>query len=425
MTIARRVRRRVRAALPALVLVAALAPPARAFDEVPDPTWMTNGTVYAVVRAGDHVYIGGQFTRVRSTPPGQPGSTVRSIGIARLNAATGEVDRTWKVEVTRTDGKRATVYAIAVAGGKVFFGGKFDLVDGVPRMNFAAVSEAGGVLDPGVDANVGGSLAKPIRAMIASPTTVYVGGYFTNVDGVGRSFLAAFDTSGTLLPWRPRTAGSVRSLLFDCAGDSVYAGGLFEQAAGQTGSLVTRDSVARFDAATGALEAWATRDAEIGNGSVAYDLALSCATQRLFVGIGGQNFLYAFDVADDDGEALWIRQTSGNVQTVAVNDQGTSATGDDRVYFGGHFGGGVTYPAGTCSQSKPKTARFGVTDLNGNCDLTWRPNFEGKFYGPWDILVTDAGDRVWVGGQFTQVCDGTQSPAPCVDRYFLARFTDL
>jgi hypothetical protein len=110
---------------------------------------------------------------------------------------------------------------------------------------------------------------------------------------------------------------------------------------------------------------------------------------------------------------------------VAVNDQGTSATGDDRVYFGGHFGGGVTYPAGTCSQSKPKTARFGVTDLNGNCDLTWRPNFEGKFYGPWDILVTDAGDRVWVGGQFTQVCDGTQSPAPCVDRYFLARFTDL
>lgn len=404
-----------------LVSLFALAVPAHAYTEVPDDTWMTNGTVYALVESDGYVYAGGQFTKALENPPGQAGAKFSTAGIARFDAATGVADKTWKVQVARTDGKRPTVYAVAVAGGKVFFGGSFDLVNGQPRHNFAAVSVANATLDPGVDPVVGTSLSQRVRAMIATDSTVYVGGYFTTVDGLSRRRLAAFDTAGNLLNWRPRTGGSVRALTFDCAGDSVYAGGIFEKAAGPTGTMVNRDSIARFDASSGALEAWATRDADIGNGSQIYDLALSCASNRLFGAIGGQNFLYAFDVADNDGEALWTRQTAGNVQTVAVNDQGTAGTSDDRVYFGGHFGGGATYPSGTCSQSKPKTARFGVADLNGNCDLSWWPTFEGKFYGPWAILV--ASDRdVWVGGQYTQVCDGTQTSS-CVSQYFISRFS--
>ena len=120
---------------------------------------------------------------------------------------------------------------------------------------------------------------------------------------------------------------------------------------------------------------------------------------------------------------LWQLKTSGNVQTVAVNDMGTLDPSDDRVYFGGHFEGGVSYPAGQCATAKPKTSRFGSTDLDGNCDLTWWPNFTGKFYGPLDILVTDSGSRVWVGGQYTQVCDGNTNA--CASQYFLSRFSDV
>lgn len=422
MRFSRKLFRTVAVQLAALAVLVGVAPQALAFVETPDDTWMTNGTVYAVVRSGDHVYVGGTFTKVSENAPGVAGDRATVVGITRFDAATGVADKSWKVDIARADGKRPTVYAIAVLDGKVFFGGQFDLVDGQPRVNIAAVSVADSTLDASFDPVMGNK----VRAMIASGSTVYVGGYFQTVDGLARKRLAAFDGAGNLLNWKPRTGGSVRSLAFDCAGDSVYAGGLFEQAAGPTGSLVTRDSIARFDAANGTLENWQTRDAEIGNGAVAYDLAVSCASDQIFAGIGGVNFVHAFDTSDDDGQTTWVRQTAGNVQTVAVNDFGTADAADDRVYFGGHFGGGATYPSGTCSLSKPKTARFGVADLDGNCDLSWWPTFEGKFYGPWDILVTDNGDRVWVGGQFTQVCDGSGgSGGPCVDQYFVARFTDV
>jgi hypothetical protein len=267
-------------------------------------------------------------------------------------------------------------------------------------------------------------MSNDVMSMITNGSTVYVGGAFTTVDGFGRSRLAAFDTSGALLnTWRPRASALVRSVILDCTGTKVYAGGRFLSASGTAGSLQPRDSIALFDGSTGALQPWATRDADIGNGANAYDLAVSCARPELFAGIGGTNFLYAFDTSDDDGQALWVRQSAGNVQTVAVTDRGTADAGDDRVLFGGHFGGGVTYPSGACSESKPKTARFGFATLDGECDLSWWPNFEGKFYGPWDILVTDNGHTAWVGGQYTQVCDGNTNA--CKSQYFLSRFSDV
>lgn len=407
------------------MLVAFAFPAHAAFSDVPDATWMTTGEVRAVVRAGDFVYIGGSFTRVRSTPPGIPGDNYDSVGIARLDAATGVGDASWTAEVARSDGQKARVYAVAVAGGKVWIGGTFDLVNGQPRLNFAALSEATGELDPTVTAPVGSGLTHSVRTLLASGTTLYAGGKFPSVNGSTRKNLAAFDLSGTLLDWKPKAGSLVRSLAFDCAGGTILAGGGFEKAAGPGSPFVVREKVARFDVTTGALTAWAIPEADLPNGVWITDMALSCQSSppRLYGGGGGQNFLYAFDFSSDDvGQKLFERQTAGNVQAVAVNDQGTADVADDRVLFGGHFGGGVTYPAGTCSVSKPKTARFGVVDLSGNCDLSWWPSFEGKFWGTWDILVTDAGDRVWVGGDYTQVC--AEDTSNCVSQTYLSRFTD-
>lgn len=370
---------------------------------------MTNGTVYAVIRSGDYIYIGGQFTRVRSVPPGTKGTGYAAFGVARINAATGVGDKTWTPDVTRTDGKRAIVYALAAAGGKIWIGGTFDRVDGQPRLNFAAASESTGALDPNVTARVGPELGKNVLAMVASSSTVFIGGRFNDVDGTPRKRLAAFDvgTGNLRTDWKPQTAGLVRTMAFDCTGATVLAGGNFDKAKGSSGTAQPRPRVARFDAATGALHAWAIPVGALTNGLVTYDLGLHCGTKKLFVGFGGQNYLYAIDFGDDVGDVLWARQSAGNVQTVAVRG--------DRVLFGGHFSQ-VTYPTGTCSETKPKLTRFAVIDLNGNCDLGWRPSFDGKFYGPWDILVTDAGSRIWVGGQFTEVSKTPQ--------YFLARFTD-
>jgi hypothetical protein len=408
------------------LLLGVAHPAGAAFSDAPDSTWMANKPVYSVVRAGAYVYIGGKFNQVRAIPPGSPGKSIKSIGIARLNAETGVADASWTHEVTRSDGAIASVRAIAVAGGKVWIGGKFDRVDGEPRLNLAAFSESTGELDPGVTARVGTGLSDEVRALLASGSTVYMGGKFATVDGVGRKRLAAFDLNGGLTNWRPRTGYTVRALTFDCEGDDVLAGGAFETAGGPSGALQTRKRIALFDASTGALEAWAVPPGDLPNGVAAFDLALSCAISppRLYGAFGGSNHFYAFDFSSDNvGQLLFERQTSGDVQAVAVNDQGTAAASDDRVMFGGHFGGGVTYPSGTCSVAKPKTARFGVTDLSGNCDLSWWPNFEGKFWGVWDILVTDDGDRVWVGGDYKQVCSGHTST--CADQWMISRFTDV
>jgi hypothetical protein len=411
-----------------LTVVLAIASPAQAaFSDFPDGTWMTNGEVKAVVRSGDHVYIGGNFSAVRSTPTGTPGPAYRSVGIARLDAVTGEGDGSWTAEVSRSDGQKPTVFAIAVADGKVWIGGSFDLVNGEPRLNFAALSQATGELDPTVTTSFGTGVTQSVRAMIASDSRLYVGGQFSTVSGSTRRKLAAVDLSGNVLDWRPKTATKVNSLAFDCEGNDVLAAGGFETAGSAGNPLVPREKIALFDGATGELEPWAVPGDDLPNGIWITDLALSCESSppRLYGGGAGQNFLYAFDFApgaDDTGEKLFERQTSGNVQAVAVNDQGTAGVADDRVLFGGHFGGGVTYPSGACSVAKPKTARFAVVDLSGNCDLTWWPSFQGRFWGTRDILVTDGGDRVWVGGQYTQVC--TEDTANCVDQYYIARFTD-
>jgi hypothetical protein len=203
MRLSRQVVRVMAVQLAALALLVGVAPQALAFVETPDDTWMTNGTVYAAVHSGGYVYIGGSFKRLFENPPGTAGDRAASFGLARFDAATGVADKSWKVEVARSDGKRPSVYGIAVLGGKVYFGGQFDLVDGQVRSNIAAVS----VVDAALDADFDPVVNKKVRAMVASDSTVYVGGYFTLIDGLARKRLAAFDAAGGLLSWRPRTGG--------------------------------------------------------------------------------------------------------------------------------------------------------------------------------------------------------------------------
>jgi hypothetical protein len=380
---------------------------------------MTNGTVYGLARAGAYVYAAGQFTKELEHPPGQAGGTFNSAGIARFDAVTGVVDKTWKVTVTNADGTRPTVRTIAVAGGNVYFGGTFDQVDGQPRSNIASVSEADGSLN-----SFAPVVNKTVMSMITDGSTVYVGGAFTTIDGAGRSRLAAFSSSGSLLSsWRPRASSEVRALIFGCGDNTVWAGGRFGTIAGTGGTFQTRTLVAQLDATTGALEPWANIPADVSGGANAFDLAISCASNEIFVGIGGTNLLYAFDTSDNVGDLLWTVKSSGNVQTVAFNDKGTADPSDDDVYYGGHFGGGVQYDTSLCDPFKPKQIRFAETRPDGHCDLSWMPTFDGKFYGPWDILVTDGGKTVWVGGQYTIVCDGNTSA--CASQYFLSRFSDV
>jgi hypothetical protein len=404
-------------ALAATMLFGAAPSANAAFSNAPDDTWMTNGQVYAIAQDGNRIYLGGKFQSLRRCPPGQScgaGSVVNVLNLAAVDATTGAGITTFRPQIG-APGENAFVYGLAVAGGKLWVAGQFSEAEGEPRLNLAAYDLATGELSPAVDHEIGVDTTDRIRGIYALGSRVYVAGYFTTVDGQPRKHLAAFNLDGSLnTQWKPRTAGLARTLTATCDGSSIIAGGSFRKAAGSTGVNVDRATLAMFDATTGAIDPWTPDNSEIPNGVNAFDLDASCS--RLFVGYGGSNALFGFDLTDDVGDILFNVKTGGNVQTVDLSVDGT------RVYFGGHFANvSVKCPWVSRNENDART-RFAMADINGcvrNPNTSnpldgWTRTFSGKFYGPWDIFST--GDQVYVGGQFTTVSGTPQ--------YMIARFTD-
>ena len=357
-------------------------------NPTPDDIWMTNGIVYSVIRSGDYIYVGGNFSRVRSAASG--GQSFAATDLARFRADTGVGDRNWTPDVTGLDPKITKVYALAAAGGKVWVGGKFDAIaepDGTPvaRRNLAAVSESTGAVDPNVDPLVGSetNTSNSVRALVASETKVYVGGIFSTIDGKSRANLGAFDLSGNLDPeWRPKTLGQVRGLAFASDKQTVFASGKFRSAAGSEGAFQPRETLARFDPTDGSLDPWAVPTDSVSNDQVAADIAVT--SDRISAGYLGNNYVRSFRLDNGNtGTKVWEKKCAGDVQTVAM-------LGPDKLIIGGHFS----------QVDGIKRTRIAMLNLSdGSVDPAWTPAIDGEFYGPWDLLVDD--NHLYVGGAFT------------------------
>jgi hypothetical protein len=365
-------------------------------NQTPDDVWMTNGTVYSIIRYGDYIYVGGKFTKAKSAASG--GQTFAATNIARFDATTGVADRSWTPDVTGADMSTTKVAALAGAGGKIWIGGKFDAVDGVARENLAAVSADTGIVDPSFNPCVGSATSSPtVRALLASETKVYVGGDFTRIADKTRARLAAFDLSGNLDPtWQPRTDSQVRSLAFSCDKTTVFAAGKFANASGPDKVFSPRERLARFDATSGALDLWATPLGTVKEGDIADDLAVTC--ERITVAYAGPNFTRSYHLDNGtDGTMAWEDKSAGDVQTVAM-------LGPDKVVLGGHFG----------QVNKVQRTRIALVNLSdGSVDPNWHPDVDGSFFGPWDLLVDD--NHLYVGGVFKTVGG--------LPRTYFARFT--
>jgi hypothetical protein len=378
---------------------------------LPDDTWNTNGIVYSVIKDGDYVYVGGKFTRVQHKPTGKsfPATNVARFYEDESGMLVG--DRNWTPDVTGADASSTRVYALAAAGGKIWVGGKFDAVDGLPRRNLAAVSAATGEVDPMVDPLVGSETNKGVQALLASETKIYLGGYFTKIDGKGRQYLGALDLSGNLDPiWKPKTNGMVHSLAYSCDKTAVFAGGKFRSAAGSDGALpgTPRETLARFGASDGSLHPWAIPVGIVPNEEVAADLAVACADsvdKQISAGYLGRNYVRSFQ--GDTGTLAWENRAAGDVQAVSM-------WGNDKLIIGGHFSKvyDVTNPKGI---TRTRIAQLNLAD--GSVDTAWNHAIDGTsaqgVMGPWDLLVDE--NQLYVGGSFTLV-DGLQ-------RTQFARFT--
>jgi beta-propeller uncharacterized protein DUF5122 len=367
--------------LAAMGAIAATASPAFALSATADTTWMTSGRVLALAQSGNTLYVGGKFAQLVS-PDGLTKIKVKSLG--RYDATTGDGIAGWGPKITQ-DGKAGTVRALAVSGdGSVLYvGGTFNAVDGVTVKNFAAVSTSDGSLIAGFQRK----FPMAVHVIKVAPSLIYVGGAFTTVDGAAHSRLVALNpATGAIDPtWNPSASDTVRSMAFAPDGTTMFIGGIFTQM-----DAVSRQSVARVDMTSGALDPWAIPTGVIAPPQTAW--AVLPVGNRLYAGFGkGPNYAAAFRLDNGAiGSQVWRFNTVGNDESLAMSNDGT------RLFVGGHFGTAVLQQT-VCGQ--PLHGLMSLNPVNGAAYCDWFPAitpYGSNYTGAWAMLST--GSKLYVGG---------------------------
>jgi hypothetical protein len=247
----------------------------------------------------------------------------------------------------------------------------------------------------------------------------YVGGDFTRVGGLARSYVAHIGPDHAPSAWDPGASGPVHALVVD--GDRVLAAGKFTSIGGQP-----RNRIAALDAVSGAATAW-NPDA---NGAV---LALAVLGGTVYAGgsfttIGGvpHENVVALDRVTGAPKPGWAFETDGAVRAIVADG--------DRVYIGGDFlstatethqhvaaldttagvpvpgwnaqangsvhalalGAGVLYAGGTFGNvSGQARSRLVALDLATGAVTGWNPNAGATVFA---LLVSGA--TVYAGGDF-------------------------
>jgi hypothetical protein len=370
------------------------APAASALSSSPDASWMTNGKVFAMVEAGGKMFIGGQFTQLRSTPGGVAGPKIVASNLGAMDVATGEGIPGFAPAISHpTDSAYVRALAVSPDGTRLYVGGHFDTVAGVPARNLAAIDLTSMTVDATFAPTAGGP-ATGVNAILPSPdgSKVYVGGSFTRFNGQARTRLAAIHPDGTLdADWRPTANSWVRSVELATDGLTVFVGGAFT-----TVNDTTRQQVARVDASTGVLHPWTIPAGTLPQPMVAW--SLEATATRLFGGFGkGPNFAASFRLDNgNSGTQVWRFNTVGNVQKVVLSENGS------QLFIGGHFGTGRLQQrvCGTLNLRALAVLSAGT----GVLDCSWVPQLEpwgNNFQGVWDIDLTST--HVWFSGRFTKV----------------------
>jgi hypothetical protein len=343
------------------------SPPAAAIISADPDNWtpQTNGRVNAVAYLGGTVYIGGSFTTVNGQPRNR---------LAAFNAATGTLSTTWN------PGANGVVHALKVspAGTRVYVGGDFTRVAGLPRYRIAALSPSSG--------NAFGwspYINDSVKAVTTSNNgaTVYAGGDFVSAEGAGRRHLAAFNaTSGNLsATFRPNISNgtgnfaTVLSMDVSADGNTLYFGGDFALVNG-----AFRRNAAAVSTGVATLRAWSPN----ATADVVGDLDVSASGRTVFVGgrgPGGYAQAYGPNVG---GTPVWNVAANGDVEAVVVSSS--------ILYIGGHF----TTVAGASRN------HLAALRASGGGLQTWNPGVNGIF-GAFDAAITSS--RVAFGGEFTQV----------------------
>lgn len=337
-----------------------------------DFKWQTDGTVNATVIKNDTLYVGGKFNYIGP----YYGTCIMTDDIAGTrNAAWPVFDAAVRIIVP--DGS-----------GGYYVGGDFTKVNSVTKNKLVHLYSNFSI-DMGWSPNVNGD----VRAIFATSTAVYLGGFFTTVGGQSRRYIAAVDKlSGTPTAWNPIITGSsplVKTIQVN--GSTIYFGGNFNSVNGQT-----RFGLAAVDL-SGAVETWNPNLINASPGTGGIDcLLLSGSTiyaSGSFTNLGGEprQYIAQLDLVTGNATA-W--NPNANSPALSMWQSGTT------LYVGGLFNniGGET---------RSKIAA--ISTLSG-APLPFIANANGNVNS-----IYPMGGKLYAAGLFTTVNGISRNKVVCLD----------
>jgi len=188
------------------------------------------------------LYISGQFTTVGGVP---------RTNFAAIDPLTGVV-----LPFTLSSAPNSNVIDFIVRNDVIYIGGFFT----APR-NFAAAYDLSGNLLPWNP-----DLDNAVEQLASDSNVIYIGGNFTTINGgtVRRAIAAVDPVTGIATAWNPDLSLVSQVLAIFPVGGTIYVGGFFTTVNGGT----VRNSVAAFDSVTAVATAF---DPNIGFGGIAID----------------------------------------------------------------------------------------------------------------------------------------------------------
>ncbi|MDB1087821.1 DNRLRE domain-containing protein [Streptomyces sp. ACA25] len=354
------------------------------------PTWQTNGIVWDLAEANGVVFAGGSFTAVR--PPGAaPGTNEQPArNFIALDAATGAPIENCDLSFTVGSGIE-TVRALEVSpdGETLYVGGRFSAVNGIGAGSLAAIDTATCAPKP-----FPVTASATVRGLAVTDDRVYLAGDFTQLNGQSRSFFGALDTAGNLQNWVADADEVGRSVVVTPDGENVVLGGDYFTVNG-----ADSHALAIVDAGTGAL----VRGYPLGfieRRSVVIDLFTD--ETGIYTGNEGTGGgVFDGRIALDHGtfDQRWRDTCTGATQAVHVYE--------GMLYSGHHVH--------DCSSMGlfPNQVRYHLwaQSIDDPTELGWFPDTNdglGESVGPRTLTVAenhpdDPRDFLWVGGEFTTV----------------------
>ncbi len=353
-------------------LMVGTAPPGGG-QELDPNLWGTNGNILGISRLENTVYVAGNFTRVGpNTGCFVPVDRTTGDALAAFPRVAGVLKA-----------------AVPDRFGGWFLGGGLTGVAGVPCAGLSHILSDGQVVDWTPAPNGW------VHAMALKGDTLFVGGTFSEINGLPRRSIAAIDAnSGEVLGWAPDADGLVRSLLV--IGSRLYVGGDFSRIGGQN-----RRGIAELDPFTGGATDW-NPDVTVAGGA-GFVRALASVGDTLFIGglfnrVGDQNRvnLAAIDLYTAQATSWNPVATSCNCNSYDPSPYvDRLVPGNGTIYVAGHFSivGGVD--------------RGGLAELDlvSGVPTAWdpQPGPRRTDYAPIITSLALTERTIYVGGGFTEI----------------------